>query len=408
MLGHAAAQHLQQGLRQGLCASQLLLLETQQGTWQTLSRTLSTAPAQQQVPASTSGSIKPPNLRSSQPTAGPTWVDHTHTQFSIRPSLLSPTYYAYNQEQQRHNRRDLVSRLLQAHTLLSKELDGYDSHQIEQTAQHRASSLRQLSAELTTLAPRPNLPTCTDRQTMVGFFHLLEQQAKQSSHASSPTDASTAEESNRHPAADDAEVYRSVAVGKASVWDVWSSQFASRYAGTPSLEPLEAIYSGIMPAAGTAATAQRLKTAHIKTEPGSKFGARMDITGTVMAEGKRKSSVAKVVLSTGVGMITVNGMPYDAAFRDIQHRAHLVQPLLVAPMAAQGLNVAVTVEGGGISSRAQAARTGLARAMLLHPVVLNRSQTWQLQQLAVWDGRKAERMKPGRAKARAGFTWVRR
>ncbi len=62
------------------------------------------------------------------------------------------------------------------------------------------------------------------------------------------------------------------------------------------------------------------------------------------------------------------------------------------------------VEGGGVSGQAQAVRHAVARALtLLEPWAAR-----TLGRLVAWDSRRVERMKPGRAGARAGFTWVKR
>lgn len=67
--------------------------------------------------------------------------------------------------------------------------------------------------------------------------------------------------------------------------------------------------------------------------------------------------------------------------------------------------------------QAQAARTGIARALQLfvrhamqrevQPASEARSLGW-LRKLARWDKRSVERKKPGREKARKGFAWVKR
>jgi hypothetical protein len=61
----------------------------------------------------------------------PDWRSHVRSQFSIRPSLLSPLYSAYQAEQQRHQRASITSRLLDAHSLLASEVDGLDPTQVK-------------------------------------------------------------------------------------------------------------------------------------------------------------------------------------------------------------------------------------------------------------------------------------
>lgn len=64
------------------------------------------------------------------------------------------------------------------------------------------------------------------------------------------------------------------------------------------------------------------------------------------------------------------------------------------------------VDGGGLSGQAQAAGHGIARALRrLDPSL--RPQL-QAEGLLRRDPRMVERKKPGRAKARKGFAWVKR
>jgi hypothetical protein len=88
-------------------------------------------PASAQTPASSqeAGSRQGQN-RSEGPSS---WMEHTRSQFSIRPSVLSPVFYTYNEEQQSHVRRELLHKMLDAHKLLSREIDGFDEHQVPST-----------------------------------------------------------------------------------------------------------------------------------------------------------------------------------------------------------------------------------------------------------------------------------
>ena len=82
------------------------------------------------------------------------------------------------------------------------------------------------------------------------------------------------------------------------------------------------------------------------------------------AIGRRKKSVAKVVLTPGKGNITVNGkdvkdyMPYETLVMD------LVQPLDLAD-ARDKYDVNVVVKGGGFSGQTGAIRLAIARALMV-------------------------------------------
>jgi small subunit ribosomal protein S9 len=79
--------------------------------------------------------------------------------------------------------------------------------------------------------------------------------------------------------------------------------------------------------------------------------------------GRRKSSVARVFLSDGKGIITVNNrpvedyMPYDTLVMDLK------QPLVISNNQDK-FDVAATVVGGGFTGQAGAIRLGIARALL--------------------------------------------
>ena len=79
--------------------------------------------------------------------------------------------------------------------------------------------------------------------------------------------------------------------------------------------------------------------------------------------GRRKSSVARVILTPGKGNITVNGvdvneyMPFDVLVMDLK------QPLVVTNNE-ETFDIEVNVNGGGFSGQTGAIRLGIARALL--------------------------------------------
>ena len=72
--------------------------------------------------------------------------------------------------------------------------------------------------------------------------------------------------------------------------------------------------------------------------------------------GRRKSSVARVILVPGNGKITINK-------RDITLKVIVRQPLTITSTIAK-FDVIATVEGGGFTGQAGAIRHGIARALL--------------------------------------------
>lgn len=115
------------------------------------------------------------------------------------------------------------------------------------------------------------------------------------------------------------------------------------------------------------------------------------------AIGRRKSSVAKVTITPGKGVITVNGkdvneyMPYETLVMD------LVQPLELVD-AREKYDVNVVVKGGGFSGQTGAIRLGITRALML--VNQENRPTLKANGMVTRDARIKERKKYGLKKAR--------
>ena len=113
--------------------------------------------------------------------------------------------------------------------------------------------------------------------------------------------------------------------------------------------------------------------------------------------GRRKSSTARVFLTSGSGNIVVNRRPLDEYFGRETARMVVRQPLDATEMGDK-VDIKVTVIGGGTTGQAGAIRHGIARALdaydeSLHPI-LRRSG------FLTRDARAVERKKVGLHKAR--------
>ncbi len=82
-----------------------------------------------------------------------------------------------------------------------------------------------------------------------------------------------------------------------------------------------------------------------------------------LGTGKRKTSVARVILRPGDGATWINGRTLDEYFPRETHRRMVMAPLEAAE-AAQTYDLRVRVHGGGISGQAGAVRHGIARALV--------------------------------------------
>jgi small subunit ribosomal protein S9 len=125
--------------------------------------------------------------------------------------------------------------------------------------------------------------------------------------------------------------------------------------------------------------------------------AKLSGDASYSATGKRKSSVARVILRPGDGSIEVNKRTLEEYFP----RAYL-QTVAKQALAQSGyegnVNVRVRVHGGGISGQAAAVRHGIARALCdidpaLRPELKRRGMLTR-------DARVKERRKAGLKKAR--------
>lgn len=125
----------------------------------------------------------------------------------------------------------------------------------------------------------------------------------------------------------------------------------------------------------------------------------------IQTVGRRKRSVARVLLRPGKGTWKINGRELVDYFPRPTHRLRILEPLKAA--GAEGhFDVTVRVSGGGLSGQADSVRLGLARALAKHDGELR--PRLRDQGLLTRDPRQVERKKPGRPKARKRFQFSKR
>jgi small subunit ribosomal protein S9 len=113
--------------------------------------------------------------------------------------------------------------------------------------------------------------------------------------------------------------------------------------------------------------------------------------------GKRKTSIARVILRPGDGATWINGRTIEEYFPRATHRTALMAPLKVA--GAEGTYaLRVRVEGGGPTGQAEAIRHGLARALVEADPELR--TVLKREGFLTRDARIVERKKAGLHKAR--------
>ncbi|MGZ5193280.1 MAG: 30S ribosomal protein S9 [Kaistella sp.] len=121
--------------------------------------------------------------------------------------------------------------------------------------------------------------------------------------------------------------------------------------------------------------------------------------------GRRKTSVARIYMKPGSGIITINKKDSNDYFGTDVLVYKINQPFLLTETVGQ-YDVTVNVFGGGITGQAEAIRLGVSRALC----EVNEEFRLLLKPhgLLTRDARMVERKKPGQKKARKRFQFSKR
>ncbi len=125
----------------------------------------------------------------------------------------------------------------------------------------------------------------------------------------------------------------------------------------------------------------------------------------VFATGKRKSSVARVILQPGTGKITVNKRTFETYFKRETTRMIIGQALDITNTRDK-YDILVNVCGGGLSGQGGAVKHGISRAL----VEINEEYRPILKKAGFLtrDARVVERKKPGQPGARKRYQYSKR
>ncbi len=125
----------------------------------------------------------------------------------------------------------------------------------------------------------------------------------------------------------------------------------------------------------------------------------------INAIGRRKAAVARVYLTEGSGKITINKKDIANYFPSSILQYIVKQPLLKLEVADK-YDVMINLTGGGFKGQSEAARLGIARAL----IKINPEDKAMLRAagFVTRDPRVVERKKPGRPKARKKFQFSKR
>ena len=118
---------------------------------------------------------------------------------------------------------------------------------------------------------------------------------------------------------------------------------------------------------------------------------------TIVATGRRKTSVARVFLKPGKGSLRINKRTLQEYFGRETARMIVLQPFQVTQTAGN-FDIEVNVDGGGNSGQAGAIRHGITRALMEFNPDLRTSL--KKAGFVTRDPRAVERKKYGRHKAR--------
>jgi len=126
------------------------------------------------------------------------------------------------------------------------------------------------------------------------------------------------------------------------------------------------------------------------------------MTTKIIASGKRKTAIARAILTEGSGKIRVNKKDY----KNLQmfDKLKIEEPLRIAEKILNKLNfdVFINVKGGGEKAQIEAARLALARVIVkfANNEQLVKAYVNYDKNLLIADIRRKEAYKPGDSKAR--------
>lgn len=124
-----------------------------------------------------------------------------------------------------------------------------------------------------------------------------------------------------------------------------------------------------------------------------------------LGTGRRKSSVARVILTPGKGAFIVNGRTFEDYIPSAATRLDVLQPLALTSNEGK-FDVSANVNGGGLTGQAGAIRLGITRALM--EVNEDLRKVLKPAGLVTRDPRSKERKKYGLKKARKASQFSKR
>ena len=126
---------------------------------------------------------------------------------------------------------------------------------------------------------------------------------------------------------------------------------------------------------------------------------------TIHAVGRRKTSVARIYISEGSGVIAINKREFEDYFKIPTHRYKVQQPLSLTDNL-ENFDIKVNVFGGGVTGQAEAIRLAISKALC--ELDKENRKILKPQGLLTRDSRQVERKKYGQKKARKKYQFSKR
>ena len=124
-------------------------------------------------------------------------------------------------------------------------------------------------------------------------------------------------------------------------------------------------------------------------------------TNSILKSGKRKTAIARVVLSKGKGSFIINNEDFDSYVSNEVLKLKVKEPLILADVEGK-FDIKANVTGGGQNSQIDAIRQAIARALVeFFGDDLKKRFLEYDRSLIVSDTRFKEMNKPNNSKARA-------
>ena len=128
-------------------------------------------------------------------------------------------------------------------------------------------------------------------------------------------------------------------------------------------------------------------------------------TQDIRTVGRRKASVARVLLRPGKGDWAVNGRPLADYFPRKTHQMRIEEPLKITELEGR-FDILARIRGGGMTGQAEALRLAISRALI--KVNPEYKPALRAEGFVTRDPRVVERKKPGQPKARKRFQFSKR